>query len=84
MTNSCFVTMVPQASHVSPLPGPPQTFGKLSSGKLPSASLLKIRRRRASSSMIVDLASSRQEGYWTLVVQRGFVFDHDALPLGLR
>jgi hypothetical protein len=51
MTNSCFVTMVPQASHVSPLPGPPQTFGKLSSGNLPSASLLKIRRRRASGSM---------------------------------
>ena len=51
ITNSCSVTMVPQPSHVSPLPGPPQTFVKLSSGNSPSASLLKIRRRRASGPM---------------------------------
>jgi hypothetical protein len=51
MTNSCFETMFPQASQVSPWPGPPQTLGRPSNGNFPSASLLKITRRRASSSM---------------------------------
>jgi hypothetical protein len=51
MTNSSFVTMISQASQDSPLPDPPQIRGMLFSGNLPSASLLRMRRRRASWSM---------------------------------
>ena len=48
-----------QASHVSPLPGPPKTRGTLFCGRRPSWSLWAMRMCRASSSMAAASRVSR-------------------------
>src|SRR5258705_11563696 len=62
MTNCVLVMISSQASHVSPLPAPPQRRGILFWGKRPSASLLRMRRRRVSCSIGGSLLLLRDGG----------------------